>query len=60
MVLNAVIQLNQTIVEAFNGMQVQGHVTVTPRYQWNTITDKQGNYTDEELVDRLLVKKRGD
>jgi hypothetical protein len=31
MVLNAVAQLNQTILEAFGGEQVQGHVTVTPR-----------------------------
>jgi len=58
--LNAVVQLNQTILEAFNGVQIQKYVTVTPRYQWNAISDKHWSDTDEELVDRLLVKKRGD
>jgi hypothetical protein len=60
MVLNAVMQLNQTILEAFNGVQIQGHVTVTPRYQWNAIPNKHWGHTDDELVDRLLVKKGGD
>src|SRR4030095_14367891 len=60
MVLNAVMQLNQIILEASKGVQIQGHVTVTPRYQWNVITDKHWSYTDDELVDRVLVKKGGD
>jgi hypothetical protein len=29
--LNAVTQLNQTIIEAFDGLQIQRHVTVPPR-----------------------------
>ncbi len=60
MVLNAVMQLNQTILEAFNGVQIQGHVTVTPRYQWNAIPNEHWGHTDDELVDRPLVKKGGD
>jgi hypothetical protein len=35
------MQLNQTILEAFNGVQLQGHMTVTPRYQWNAIPNKR-------------------
>ena len=60
MVLNAVMQLNQTILEAFNGVQLQGHVTVTPRYQRNAIPNKHWSHTDDELVDRVRVKKGGD
>ena len=59
-VLNAVMQLNQTIFEAFNEVQIQGHVTVTPRYQWNAVPNEHRGHTDDELVDRLRVKKRGD
>jgi len=60
MVLDAVMQLNQTILEAFNGVQLQGHVTVTPRDQGNAIPNKHRGHTDDELVNRVLVKKRGD
>src|SRR5262245_13386132 len=60
MVQNAVMQLNQTILEAFNGVQLQGYVTVTPRYQWNAISNKHWGHTDDELVDGVLVKKGGD
>ncbi len=60
MLVNAVMQLNQTIPEAFNGAQIQGHVTVTPRYQWNAIPNEHWDHTDDQLVDRLLVKKGGD
>jgi hypothetical protein len=60
MVLNAVMQLNQTILEAFNGVQFQGYVTVTPGYQWNAIPNKHWSHTDDELVDRLLIQKGGD
>ena len=31
---NAVAHLNDTILEAFDGPQIQGHVAVTSRYQW--------------------------
>ena len=58
--LNAVAQLNQAILEAFNGVQIQELVTAAPRYQWNPIPDKHWGHTDDELVDRLLVKKGGD
>jgi hypothetical protein len=60
MVLNAVMQLNQTILEAFKGVQLQGYVTVTPRDQWNAIPNKHGGHTDDERVDRVRVKKGGD
>src|SRR6266513_1405078 len=60
MVLNAVLQLNHTILEAFNGVQIQGHVAVTSRYQWNAISNKNWDHADDELVDRVLVKKGGD
>jgi len=54
------MQLNHTVLEAFNGVQIQGHVTMTPSYQWNAIPDKYWGNADDELVDRLRVKKRGD
>ena len=57
MLLNAVMQLNYPIVEAFTGLQIQWHVTVTPRYQWNAIANKHRDDTDDELVDRLRVEK---
>jgi hypothetical protein len=60
MVLDAVMQLNQTLLEAFHGVQMKGHVSVTPRYQWNAIPNKHRGHTDDELVDRVLVKKGGD
>ena len=28
------MQLHHTILEAFDGLQIQGHVAVTSRYQW--------------------------
>src|SRR5712675_1877113 len=58
--LNTVMQLNHTILEAFSGVQIQGHVTVTPRYQWYAVPNENGGHTDDELVERLRVKKRGD
>src|SRR6266571_491217 len=59
-VLNPVARLNHTILEAFDGVQVQGHVTMTPRYQGNAIPNEHWRHGDDELVDRLLVKKGGD
>src|SRR6059036_506996 len=57
---NAVMQLNHTIFEAINGVQIQGHVTMPPRYQGDAFPNENGGHTDDELVDRLRVKKRGD
>jgi hypothetical protein len=54
------MQLNHTILEAINGVQIQGDVTMTPRYQWDTVPNENGDHTDDELVDRLRVKKRAD
>jgi len=54
------MQLDHTILEAFNRVQLQGRVTVTPPYQWNSISDKHRHHGDHELVDRMFVKKRGD
>src|SRR5947207_2449965 len=58
-VLKAIMQLNQTILEAFNGAQIQGHVTVPPRDQWNAISNEHWHHADDELVDRLLIQKGG-
>lgn len=60
LILHAVVQLDETIFEALDGAQLQGHVTMTTRYQWNAIPNKHWGHTDDELVDRLRVKKRGD
>src|SRR2546430_6666158 len=60
LLLNAVMQLNHTILEALNGVQIQRCVTMTPRYQWDAVPNENGDHTDDELVDRLRVKKRGD
>src|SRR5438477_601832 len=49
-----------TILEALNGVQLQRRVTMTPRYQWDAVPNENGDHTDDELVDRLRVKKRGD
>ena len=46
------MQLNHTIFEAFDGLQIQGHVAVTSRYQWNAIPSEHWGHTDDELVDR--------
>ena len=54
------MQLNHTILEAFDGLQIQRHVAGTSRYQWNAIPNEHRGHTDDELVDRLLVKKAGD
>src|SRR5206468_6835760 len=59
-VLNVVTQLNQPILEAFHGVQTQGHVAVTPRDEWNAIANEHRDHPDDELVDRVLVEKRGD
>src|SRR5882762_6687854 len=59
-VRNAVMQLNHTVFETINGVQIQGHVTMTPRYQWDAVSNENRGYRDDELVDRPCVKKRGD
>jgi len=58
--LNAVMELHHTILEAFNGLQIQGHVTVTLRDQWNPVPNEHWGHGDDELVDRVRVKKRSD
>src|SRR5262249_29569577 len=60
MLPNAVLQLNQTILEALDGVQIQRHVAVPSRYQRNAIPDEHWGHTDDELVDRLLVEKGRD
>ena len=60
MALNAVMQLNHTVLEAFNGVQIQRHVTVAARYQWNAIPNEHRDHTDDEFVDRVFIKKGGD
>src|SRR5512143_3832585 len=60
MVLHAIMQLNQSVLEALDGLQLQGYVTVTSRDQWDAVADEQRYDTDDELVDRLLVEKGRD
>src|SRR5690242_19432401 len=60
MALNAVMQLNQTILEALGRAQIQRHMAVTRRNQWNAVPDEYRDHTDHELIDRLLVEKGGD
>lgn len=52
------MHLNHTILEPFDGLQIQGHMAGTSRYQWNAIPNKHWGHGDDELVDRLLVEKR--
>jgi len=35
-------------------------MAVTPSYEWNAIPNKHRDHTDDELVDRVFVKKGGD
>src|SRR5438046_205423 len=58
--LNTVMQLNHAILEAFDRLHVQRHMAVTPRHQWNAVPNEHRDHADDELVDRLLVKKGGD
>src|SRR5438105_15627403 len=60
MLLNVVVQLNEAVVEPFNGVQIQGYVAMTARYQRNAIANKHWSHADDELVDRLLVEEGGD
>jgi hypothetical protein len=54
------MQLNHAILEAIKGVQIQVHGKMPPRYQWDAVSNENGDHTDDELVDRLRVKKRGD
>src|SRR5690348_16289057 len=58
--LHSITQLDDTICKLFGRPQRQRDVTVTPRYQRNAVSDEYGNDADNELVDRLRIKKRGD
>ena len=60
LVLNVVTQLNQPILEALDGVQIHEHVAVTPRYERNAIPNEHRDHTDDEIVDRVFVKKGGD
>src|SRR6185295_5316791 len=60
LVLRAVVQLNHAIFKSFDGLQLQGHVTITTSYQGDTLPNKHRGHTDDELVDRLRVQKGGD
>src|SRR5437016_10841594 len=42
------MQLHHTILEAINGMQIQGHVTMTPRDQRDAVPNENGRvYTTD-------------
>jgi len=53
------VELDETVLELLGRPQRQWDVTVTSRYKWNTISYKYWNDTNDELVDRLRIKKRG-
>jgi hypothetical protein len=55
-----VVQLNYTVLEALNVVQLQWDVAVTACYERNTVSNEHWYYTDDELVDCLLVEKGGD
>ena len=57
--LHSVTKLDETVLELLGRPQRQWDVTVTSRYKWNTISYKYWNDTNDELVDRLRIKKRG-
>jgi hypothetical protein len=44
------MQLNQTILEAFDGVQLQGHVAVTPLDQGDAIPNEHPDHADDELA----------
>ena len=58
--LNAIAALYQAIIEAFDGEQLQRHVALAPGYQWDALSNKNWGHTNDELVDRLFVKKGSD
>ena len=41
------MQLNHTILEALDGLQIEGHMAMTPSYQWNAIPNENGGHSDE-------------
>src|SRR4051812_41672857 len=55
--LHAVVQLHKAIFESLDGLQLQGHITMAPRDQWDALPNEDGYHTDDEVVDRLRVKK---
>ena len=55
--LKAVMQLNQAVLEALNGLQVEGHVAVARRDEWNPVSDEHRDYTDDEFIDRPGIEK---
>src|SRR4051812_11809942 len=57
---DVVTELNHTVLEALDGMQIQWHVAVTSRDQRNTVPNEHRDHTDHELVDRALVEKGAD
>ena len=54
------MKLNHTVIEALDGVQIHEHVAVTPRYERNAILNEHRDHTDDDLVDRVFVKKGGD
>ena len=59
-VLNAVMQLNEAILEAFDGVQLQGYVAVATCDQGDAVSDEYRDDADDEFVDCALVEKGGD
>src|SRR5436190_2385767 len=55
-----VVQLDDAVVEALDGAQVEGHVALTPRDERDAVADEHGDYVDDELVDRARIQKGGD
>lgn len=44
------MQLNHTILEAFDGLQIQGHVAVESRYRLNAIRNEHWGNTGATLT----------
>jgi hypothetical protein len=58
--LHSVAKLDETVLKPFGRPQRQRDVTVTSAYKRNAISDKCRNDANDELVDRLRIKKGGD
>src|SRR4051812_12709920 len=59
LVVNAVTKLDHAILKAFDGVQIQEYLSMTPRDEWNAIPDEYRGHRDDKLVDHSFVEERG-
>src|SRR5437764_13194630 len=59
-ILDAIMDLNQPVFEAFHGAQLEAHLPVAPCNQRNALSNEPGSHADHELVDDVLVETGGD